>query len=282
MHEHGGGISLMELIGFGLLMAIAVYVVAAYRTGARGHWPAHRIILWIGGCLVTALSLQVATSRHDDFVAHTVAHVGLGMLAPLLLVLAGPVTLALRSLDVVPARRLARLLKSWPFRFVGHPVTAGVLTLGGLWLLYVGGLYGSLHNNGLLFAVVHLHVFVSGYLFTAAIIGIDPNLHRAGWVLRAAALCAVMAGHSIISTYLAGHPPAGVSPSQAEAGSMVMYYGGGVVAVALAVVFCGAWYREAGHRRASGRQLALSPSRASSDGRSTSSSSRSRSWRSRM
>lgn len=249
MHDHGGGISPGELAGFGLLVPITVYLIAAFRSTGRGRWPDHRVLAWIVGCLVAAVSVQVASTRHDDFAAHAAAHVGLGMLAPLLLVLSAPVTLALRSLSTVPARRLARLLKSWPVRILAHPVTAAVLTLGGMWVLYIGGLYGSIHVNGPLFVVVHFHIFVSGCLFAAAIASVDPNPHRSSFIVRAIVLCAAMAGHSILSKYLFGHPPAGVSSADAEAASLLMYYGGDVVSVALAVVLCAAWYRDVGRRR---------------------------------
>jgi putative membrane protein len=249
MHNHGGGISLVEIISFGLLAAIAFYVFAALRPSARGTWPRHRILLWIAGCFVTALSVQAAAANHDDFAAHALAHVGLGMLAPLLLMLSAPVTLALRSLSTVPARRLARLLRSRPIRFVTHPIPAAVFNVGGLWLLYAGGLYPSIHANGLLFVVVHVHVFVSGYLFSASIAGLDPNPHRARFLTRAIVLGAVMAGHSILSKYLYANPPADVPPASAETGSMIMYYGGDAVSVLLVVLLCASWYRDVGRQR---------------------------------
>lgn len=249
MHDHGGGISPVEVGGLVLLVPLAVYLIAALRSGGRARWPKRRILAWILGCLVAAVSVHVATTRHEDFTAHAAAHVGLGMLAPLLLVLAAPVTLALRSLSAVPARRLAGVLKSWPVRILAHPVTAGCLSLGGMWLLYAGGLYGSIHTNGILFVAVHVHVFASGCLFTASIACVDPNPHRSGFAVRAVVLCLVAAGHSILAKYLYGHPPAGVSSADAETGSLLMYYGGDVVSVALAVVLCAAWYRDVGRRR---------------------------------
>jgi putative membrane protein len=249
VHNHGGGISLVEVSSFGLLAAIACYVFAALRRSPRGRWPTHRILLWIAGCLVTALSVQAATANHDDFAGHALAHVGLGMLAPVLLMLSAPMRLALRSLSAVPARRLARLLRSRPVRFLTHPIPAAVLNLGGLWLVYAGGLYASMHTNGLLFVVVHVHIFVSGYLFSVSIAGVDPNPHRAPFATRAIVLSVVMAGHSILSKYLYANPPADVPAASAEAGSMVMYYGGDAASVVLVVLLCAAWYRDVGRRR---------------------------------
>jgi putative membrane protein len=249
MHNHGGGISPVEILNLGLLAAIAIYIFAALRPSTRGGWPRYRILMWIAGCFVTALSVQAAVANHDDFARHALAHVGLGMLSPLLLMLSAPVTLTLRSLSIVPARRLARLLRSRPVRFLTHPIPAAALNLGGLWLLYAGGLYPSMHTNGLLFVVVHVHIFVSGYLLAAAIAGVDPNPHRARILPRAFVLCAVMAGHSILSKYLYANPPADVPVASAEAGSIVMYYGGDAVSVVLVVLLCAEWYRHSGRRR---------------------------------
>lgn len=236
MHDHTGGISLAELFGVGLLAAVAAYLFAALRPARSGPWPTYRIVLWIAGCFVAAVSVQAAASNHDDFAVHALALVGLGLLAPVLLMLAAPITLALRSLSPVPARRLARMLRSWPARVVGHPVSAAVLDLVGLWLITAGGLSSSMHRNGLLFAVVHIYIAVTGYLVAASLAGVDPNPHRARPATRATVLCGVVAAYGILSISLASHPPAGVPPEAAEAGSMVMLCGGGAVLTVLGVL----------------------------------------------
>ena len=78
-----------------------------------------------------------------------VGHLLLGMLSPVLLVRAAPVSLALRALPVTTARTLVRLLSSRPVRFVSHPVTAGTGNLVGLWLLYTTSLYSLSHAQDL-------------------------------------------------------------------------------------------------------------------------------------
>lgn len=249
MHEHGGGISLTEILGVGLLAALAVYLFAALRSDGRDRWPRYRIVLWIAGCFVSAVSAQAATANHDDFTVHALSHLGLGMLAPVLLMLSAPVTLALRSLSPVPARRLERLLGSRPARVVRHPVTAVVLSLGGLWLFYGGGRYASIHTNGLLFVVVHVYVFVAGYLFSTSIAGIDPIPYRARFLTRAIALCAAVVGHGILSVYLVRNPPPGVPPLAAEAGSMILFLGAAAVSGILAVLAFGRQRRDAGRFR---------------------------------
>lgn len=219
-----------------LLVLGAGYLVAAYRTGG---WPVWRTASWCAGlgCAAAAVTGPFAATAHHDFTAHMAGHLLLGMAAPLLLVLAAPVTLALRALPVRRARLLSRLLRSRPVRLVSHPVTAAILNGGGLWVLYTTDLHQQVAHG-----LVQAHVLIAGYLFTAAIIGVDPAPHRPGRYLRAAVLVAFLAAHGILAKHLYGHPPAGVPVTQAEAGAQLMYYGGDALDLILIAIFCRQWY----------------------------------------
>jgi putative membrane protein len=137
-------------------------------------------VLWCTGLGVLAMALlsPLAEAAHHDFTAHMAQHLLLGMLTPLLLVLAAPATLALRALPVPPARRLARLLRSRPVRYLTDPIVAATLDAGGLWLLYTTSLYRMMVNHPAVHLAVHVHVLAAGCLFTFAIVGVDPAPHR--------------------------------------------------------------------------------------------------------
>ncbi|NKX53158.1 cytochrome c oxidase assembly protein [Arthrobacter mobilis] len=248
MHQHGGGFGLDALFALPLMLAIGCYVGAALRVRRTGQgWPMSRILLWAGGTAAAAAGFvgPLAARAYTDFTAHLLSHLLVGMLAPLLLVPAAPVTLALRSLPPVPARRLAHLLKSTPVRILSHPVTAGVLNVAPLWVLYATPAGAPMLDNPLVHLAVQLHFLVAGYLFTASIIGIDPSPHRAGFATRTAVLLLAAAGHASLSKYIYAHPPMGVPSAQAEAGGVLMYYGGDLIDLALVTVFCAQWYRQA-------------------------------------
>ena len=68
------------------------------------HWPKTRAALWLLGlvCAASAVVGPLAQRAHADLRAHMVGHVLLGMLAPLLVALAAPVTLAPRALPPDP------------------------------------------------------------------------------------------------------------------------------------------------------------------------------------
>lgn len=230
-----------------VLVAAILSVVgypAAVAAGRGGRWPRHRTVSWVAGTLVvvTAVTGPLGAAAHHGFVAHMVAHLLLGMAAPLLLVVAAPVTVVLRALPVGSARVLAKVLRSMPIRLLTEPVIAAVLDIGGLWLLYTTGLYQAMHLHPAVHVLVHVHMFLTGYLFTAALVGVDPAPHRRGHGHRAAVLVSALAAHDILAKHLYAHPPAGVAAAQAEPGAMIMYYGGDAVDVVLIIMLCAGWY----------------------------------------
>jgi putative membrane protein len=240
----GGGTDLLEVLGpLFALIGIAIYLGLA----SRGRHPGvrRRCGLWVAGSLAAAAATSgpLATAAETSYVAHMASHVLLGMLAPLLLVLAAPITMLLRSLPVSTARRVSRVLVGGPIRILTEPVVAAVLSVGGLWLLYTTGLYAAMHHHGGLHLLVHAHLFLAGYLFTAAVISVDPIPHRRSFHHRAAVLVLALAAHDILAKYLYAHPPDGVLAPASETGAMIMYYGGDAVDVAIMVALGARWYR---------------------------------------
>ncbi|MGK5681181.1 cytochrome c oxidase assembly protein [Actinoplanes sp. URMC 104] len=213
-----------------LLGAAIAYGTATARLRRRGTgWPPGRALAWYAGLAAAAAA---GFGHHHDFRAHMSAHLLLGMGAPLLLVLGRPVTLLLRALPVRPARRVARVLRTRPVRFLTHPVTAAVLDAGGLWLLSTTSLYAAMAHP-----LVQAHLLLAGYLFTASIVGRDPAPHRPGPLTRGTVLLAFVAAHGILAKHLFGHPPAGVPAADAEAGAQIMYYGGDLLHLTVIVLF---------------------------------------------
>jgi len=230
---------------------IFLYIWGVSQSNKRYEtWPNSRILFWVLGiaCLYVSLFGPLAEKAHVDFTAHMLGHLLLGMLGPLLLVLAAPMTLMMRLLPVSTARKMSLLLRSKPISTLSHPVVAALLNMGGLWLLYTTHLYSLMHHHTILYLLVHLHVFLAGYLFTAVIICIDPTPHRYSFVYRAIVLVISLASHGILSKYIYAHPPTGVPLKQAELGGMLMYYGGDLVDLILIYLLCLQWYRSTAPR----------------------------------
>ncbi|WP_329609283.1 cytochrome c oxidase assembly protein [Arthrobacter sp. ATA002] len=244
VHDHGAGAFGAEL----LFLIPAVAAVAAYWAGtlssrSRG-WPVHRALLFtagVGAVLATVLD-PLAAGSHADFAVLAAAHILAGMLGPLLLVLSRPVSLALRTLDVVPARRLARILRSRPLRILTFPVTAAVLNIGGMLVMFRTGLFTAMQDSQPVHWLVTFHLAAAGYLYTAVLVGRDPMPHRAGFYFRAAVLIGATAAHNILAKTLYADPPPGVPRAAGETGALILYYGGGGVELALVILLCRQWY----------------------------------------
>jgi putative membrane protein len=248
-HLHSGGLASGLVLALPVALAMALYLGAVTAQARRGTpWPWHRTVFWTIGVTAAASGFvgPMADAAHRSFLGHMLTHLVVGMAAPVLLVLAAPVTLALRAMDIVPARRLARLLNSAPLRVLTNPVVAAALNVGGLWMLYRTPLFAATQTNTLLHGAVMAHVFLAGYLFTAAIIPVDPAPHRASFPVRTAVLVLALAAHEILAKSVYAHPPVGVAPTDAEAGALVMYYAGDAIDVLIIALLFAQWYRHAG------------------------------------
>lgn len=227
-----------------LILYITAVIVSCQR---QKLWPLYRTAFWILGIFLSIMAVAgpLAAKAHHDFPAHMLGHLLLGMLGPLLMVLGAPITLLFRTLNVRTARRISQLLKSSLIRFLTDPTVAALLNVGGLWVLYTTHLFMVMQQSPLLHIIVHLHVFLAGYLFTVSMIQIDPAPHRTSFAYRAIVLVVALAGHGILAKYIFACPPNGVPAAKAQLGGMMMYYGGDAVDLFLIIIFCHQWYKAA-------------------------------------
>ncbi|MEU5155241.1 cytochrome c oxidase assembly protein [Glycomyces sp. NPDC021274] len=164
------------------LALVGGYVAGVVRLRRRGDsWPWYRTALWIAGWAVIVFTTSSGLSKYGMvlFSAHMVQHMALNMLAPILLVLAAPVTLALRALkpDRAGGPRewlLAAIHSRWS-RFVSRPLVALFVYLTSLYLMYFTGMFewGMREHFGHLF--ITMHFLAAGSLFFWVIIGPDPK-----------------------------------------------------------------------------------------------------------
>lgn len=227
------------------------YLAAVARRGRKGRrWSGWRTASWCAGAGLAALAFAppLAALAHHDLRAHMAQHLLLGMFAPLGLVLGAPVTLTLRALPVGVARRAVGLLGSRPLRWLSHPVSALALNIGGMYLLYLTPLYELSRHSAALHVALHAHFLAAGCLFTWAIAGIDPNPHRSPWGVRLAALFVSIAAHATLAKlmYAFGLPRPVYDLAELRAAAQLMYYGGDIAELLLAIALFSLWYRQRG------------------------------------
>jgi putative copper resistance protein D len=138
-----------------------------------------------------------------------IAHMVLGMVAPIGLVLGAPITLALRTLPQgrTPDERGVRgsLLAALHSRYSGiitNPVVALALFDGSLFVLYFTDLFGNLMQSHVGHLFMNIHFMLAGFLFFHVIIGIDPNPRRIPHIVRMVMLFAAMSIHAFFAIAL--------------------------------------------------------------------------------
>lgn len=237
---------------FTAISALILYPAAMhYSNKKHRQWKKRRYFLFAIGVIISASALTgpLAHLSHSDFTFHMLGHLLLGMLGPLFILNGKPMTLIMRTLNVTHARKLSEILNMTYVKFISNPIVALILNIGGLFLIYKTGLFELMHTSVLLFALVHLHVFLAGYLFTMSIIYIDIVTYRYSFLYRAAVLIAALGFHKILSKLIYASPPAGIPIQDGERGAMLMYYGGDIVDLALIIILCLEWYKRAERSR---------------------------------
>lgn len=225
------------------------YLCVAFHERRIGRWHTGRIASFVTGVglVMLAMSPPVVHWAHQDLRGHMIQHLMLGMFAPLGLVLGAPGTLLLRKVPVAVAKRIVGLLGARPVRVLIHPVTAALLDIGGMYVLYLTPLYGIAAADPALHVLLHVHFVVSGYLFTWSIAGPDPAPHRPSLRVRMAVLFLATAAHAALGKIMYAYAyPRGTAADLAELRSAAqwMYYGGDLAEVLLACAFFALWFRQ--------------------------------------
>ena len=195
-----------------LITVLALYVKGVLVMRRRGDkWPVGRSVafgLGIAG-IDFATSGGLGLYAHFTFSYHMVAHMVLGMIAPIGIVLGAPITLALRTLPIgrnstergVRGTLLAAL-NSKVAIFYTNPIVAVALFDGSLFALYFTGLFGGMMQTHVGHLFMSIHFILSGILFFHVIIGIDPNPRRIPHLLRIVIVFVAMSIHAFFSVAL--------------------------------------------------------------------------------
>ena len=256
------------------IVALVAYLVAVLRLRRSGvAWPWWRTLAWIGGTgsLFAVTGTWLNGYSMVLFSVHMTQHMVLSLITPLLLLLAAPVTLALRTLPRgqgaagAPRALLLEALHSRFARFVAHPLFTVPLFIASLYGVYFTPLFDVLMSNPVGHQAMLAHFVVTGLLFFGPIVAQDPwprTLSHPGRMLELFlpvpfhaffGVAIMMAGSLVVDTFAA--PPAGwgIDPlrDQGEAGGIVWAFGELPTVLVLAVVF----FSWAGSEERRGRAL---------------------------
>ncbi len=133
------------IYGTAAIILAVLYLAGVRRLRRRGDaWPVGRTVAWLAGCatILIATSADIGKYSPAMFSIHMGTHMLLSMVAPVLLVLGGSVTLALRALPAVgktappgPREWLLAVVNSPVSRLLTHPIVALALFVGSFYAL---------------------------------------------------------------------------------------------------------------------------------------------------
>ena len=167
------------LLGTASIVVAALYLVGVRRLRRNGvHWPPGRTTAWLVGCAM-------------------------------LLVLGGPVTLALRALpaagrEQVPGLRedIVSAMHSRFVRFITHPIVVFVLFVISFYLLYFTPMFEIMITSHIGHVLMSTHFLVVGYLYYWVIIGVDPAPRQLSPFVKLAMLLGALPFHAFFGLAL--------------------------------------------------------------------------------
>ena len=200
------------IYGTAAIVLAALYLAGVRRLRKRGDaWPVGRLVSWLAGCFVLLMATSSGIGRYSPamFSVHMGSHMLLAMVAPVLFVLGGPVTLALRALpasskDSPPGPRewLLAFVQSPVSKALTHPLVALALFVGSFYALYFSGLFDAALQYHWAHLLMNAHFLLVGYLFYWPVIGVDPSPRKLPHMGRLGMMFGAMPFHAFFGVIL--------------------------------------------------------------------------------
>lgn len=253
------------LFAFLAVTGISSYLAMVITLRRRGtSWPLSRVLLWCGGWLVVLAATSSGFGKYSapDFGVHMVVHMSLSMLAPILLVQGGVITLILRTARVDRRRAgvhswVTQILHWRLLRVLYHPAFVFIIFIGSYYGLYFTPLFETMMSVHWAHQLMNLHFLATGYAYYSLIIGVDrpprplPHIGKLGYTFAAMPFHAFF-GVAIISApslFAENYyrslalPWADLERSQQTAGA-VAWAGGEIPLIIAIVALCIQWARQ--------------------------------------
>ena len=154
-----------------VVLGVVGYAAGVRRLADRGRaWPVGRSAAFAAALVAFSVATLSGLAAYDtvQFSAHMAQHLLLGMIVPVLLVVARPVTLILQAGSRATQVTTLRVLHHPVVAFLTEPIVAFVAFVSTLWLLYFTPLYDLSTRNDAVHLGLHVHFVVVGVLFYGA------------------------------------------------------------------------------------------------------------------
>ncbi|HVA75244.1 MAG TPA: cytochrome c oxidase assembly protein [Acidimicrobiales bacterium] len=187
-----------------IALTLGWYLWSVRRLARRGRrWPLGRTVAFVLGELFLAVGLISGMDAHDGiFEIHTIQHIFISMLAPVLFAFSAPITLALQASHRSVQTAILKVLHSPVGRIASNPIFTWAFYGASIFGLYFTSLYAITLRNQTVHDLVHLHLIVAGCLFWWPAVAVDPLPKRMSYGVRIAYLMLAMPFHTILGMAL--------------------------------------------------------------------------------
>jgi putative copper resistance protein D len=232
-----------------VLGAGAWYLRACRRAGRDAEgWAAWHTACFAAGLVVVALATVSGLSAFDasSVTIHMINDTLVVLVAPILLSLGAPLTLAWRHAGPGGRDRLRNGISSRPARLATSPVVGWALVGGALAGLYLTGLFQVSVDHRSVDDAVHLGLLVVGLLFCWPAVGTDPLPRPVSIPARMLLTCFAIPFFLLLGMALESQnqPIAqGLSVSDFHQGAELMWSTGELLGVAASIALLVLWVR---------------------------------------
>ncbi|MFV0533404.1 MAG: cytochrome c oxidase assembly protein [Cumulibacter sp.] len=189
------------------VLALVAYLFAVLRLRRQSvRWPLFRTVSFTVGSVSILLVVSTGIGGYSMqlFSVHMAQHMVLSMVAPVLLLLGAPVTLALRVLRPrgLLRRALVGVLHSRCVRFFSSGLVSTPLFVLSLFGLYFTSAFDFLMSSWWGHFYMLVHFIAVGLLYYWPILGVDPNPRRPQPLTRLGMLVIAMPFHAFFGIAL--------------------------------------------------------------------------------
>lgn len=240
----GGGVNQewqLSPVSDALVLLAAVGYLSAMRRRARRSvpvWPRRRTAAFLCGLLVIVVALDsaVGVRSMEHAAAHMVQHLVLITVAPTLLALGHPLTLALESSP--NGQEVVELLRH--NRFIGgltHPLVAAGLYAAVLVGTHLTGFMPLMAAHPWLHDLEEVLYLASGYLFAVPLLAREPVRWQPPYVARFGLVLMSMTVDTFVGIVLMMTP----GPEDLRLAGALMWFAGDGLMMAVALVIAAQW-----------------------------------------
>ncbi len=184
LHQLLAGVQTGQLIYVSYALEVGLvawYASCVLRLRGKGRsWSSFRTASFVAGVATTWVATGSGLASYDEsnFTMHVVQHLILMNVAPILLGLGAPITLALQASKRSLQSSIIKVLRGRVVSSITFPVVTAFINYTTMVVYFLTPVYAISERHPLFHDYVHLHFLVAGCLYWWVVIGLDHSRWR--------------------------------------------------------------------------------------------------------